>query len=136
LFHFIGLASSLFPFTVAPSEPLIAAESSAGSSENLNASHLFSTSSHPSGSGDANSPSPTATVRRNHSVQPAPESPHRDNQQTNSTAGGRVLSPVRVGSPPPHPRNSVIGSVGSDPHPFTQHHSMLLSSLMGNRLIK
>ncbi len=59
----------------------------------------------------------------------------RDNQQTNSTAGGRVLSPVRVGSPPPHPRNSVIGSVGSDPHPFTQHHSMLLSSLMGNRLI-
>ncbi len=141
-----GLASSLFPFAVAPepvNTPLSASEGGAGSAENINAGYQVSRPA-PGNSGTI-SPPITGDRRSHHVSRPTivsepmrPSSADVDSPQHQQQAiriDGRITtSPGRASPPLPLPiRAPVIGPVAAEQHAFSQHHSMLLSSLMGNR---
>lgn len=149
----------MFPFAVAPeavNTPLSTSEGGPGSVENVN----YPVSRPVPGSSETVSPTMTAaTDRRLHPhvprptvagvSEPPPLRPPSPEYATDSPQQplplGRIegrpmsSSPVRS-SPPLHPhplpvRPPVIGPavIGAEQHAYSQHHSMLLSSLMGNR---
>lgn len=108
-----GLASSAFPFTTT-SEPSISSEGGGLSSENLNL-------------GYSNRPSVSPTSKR---IQ------QRPNLIEDSEGHVHQQQRIKAGSPhdsSPQPARPPVGLVGLDQQiSFPQHHSMLLSSLMGN----
>lgn len=145
-FVFLGLASSLFPFAVAPeplNTPLSTSEGGAGSVENINAGYPVGRPA-PGNSGTV-SPPITGDRRIHHVSRPTIVSEPMRSSSTDVDSPqhhhqtGRIddritSSPGRSSPPQPLPiRAPVIAPVGTEQHAYSQHHSMLLSSLMGNR---
>ncbi|KAK4020845.1 early growth response protein 1-A [Daphnia magna] len=141
-----GLASSLFPFAVAPeplNTPLSTSEGGAGSVENINAGYPVGRPA-PGNSGTV-SPPITGDRRIHHVSRPTIVSEPMRSSSTDVDSPqhhhqtGRIddritSSPGRSSPPQPLPiRAPVIAPVGTEQHAYSQHHSMLLSSLMGNR---
>lgn len=138
----------MFPFAVAPepvNTPLSASEGGASSVENINAGYPVSRPA-PGNSGGTVSPPITGDRRVHHVPRPTivsepmrPSSTDLDSPQHQPQAiriDGRMTSPGRGSPPQPLPiRPPVIGPVGAEQHAYSQHHSMLLSSLMGNRCL-
>jgi len=115
-----GLASSSFPFTAA-SEPLNSSLSTGEGvrlSENLNLGY----SNRPSVS-----PTPNARKIQKRANTPLDMEGHVHGQAT------KAASPLpQVDDPSQPARPQAVGLIGLEQHSFPQHHSMLLSSLMGN----
>lgn len=144
MYYVLGLASSLFPFAVAPepiNTPLSASEGGAGSVENINQGYPAANRVAPGNSGTI-SPPITGERRSHHVPRPtivsepirssSPDVDSPQHQPQTNRIDGRI-SPGRASPPQQMPiRAPVIGPVGTEQHAYSQH-SMLLSSLMGNR---
>lgn len=113
--------------------------------ENINAGNAGYPVGRPTpGNSGAVSPPITGDRRPHHVPRPTivsepmrPSSADVDSPQHQQAVriDGRITtSPGRASPPLPLPiRAPVIGPVAAEQHTFSQHHSMLLSSLMGNR---
>jgi hypothetical protein len=147
-YYLTGLASSLFPFAVAPeplNTPLSTSEGGTGSVENINAGYPVSRPT-PGNSGTVSPPitgdrrihpvsRPTIVSEPMRSSSTDVDSPQQHHHQSTRIDERITSSPGRSSPPQTLPiRAPVIAPVGTEQHAYSQHHSsMLLSSLMGTR---